>query len=189
MAQSEQQKALLKNNLQVPLIVRDLLITGQCPSDETIYGLHDIMGSYQPDMAVLTCAFVMKEIASLEMISTSDLAFLNLECERLIERYSARDDLAQDNPEMWEESQPDMMCDIAEDLEGFLDLLSLCKLSFEITAPHIAHILNIMDVQLQCQLMIVDEVIEKLAQQTQPTPPQSQNGYAADNVIMFPGNA
>ena len=183
MAQSTQQLALLKNNLQVPLIVRDLVVTGRVPSPDTTYGLHEMMGSYEPEKAVLCTAFVMKEIAALESFAATDMAFLHLECERLIERYSARDDLATDNPELWTESQPDTMGDIAEDLEGFIDLLSLCKLSFEITAPYVAQILDIMEVQLQCQLMIVDTVIENL--EAQPVPP-AITGYAADNVIAFP---
>ncbi len=183
MAQSTQQLALLKNNLQIPLIVRDLLVTGDAPTAEATYGLHEMMGSYEPDKAILCAAFVMKEIAAYESFAATDMAFLHLECERLIERYSARDDLAQDNPEIWEETQADMMGEIAEDLEGFIDLLSLCKLSFEITAPHVVQILDILEVQLQCQLMIVDTVIDNL--ESQPATP-SITGYDADNVIAFP---
>ncbi len=191
MAQSTQQLALLKNNLQIPLIVRDLLVTRRAPSPETTYSLHEMMGSFHPDRALLCAAFVMKEIASLESMATGDLGFLHLECERLIERYSARDDLAQDNPDLWEETQIDMMGEIAEDLEGFIDLLSLCKLSFEITAPYIAHTLEILDVQLQCQLMIIDTVVESLAmmdttQLPKALPASTVTGHDADNVLAFP---
>lgn len=190
MAQSEKQLALLKNNLQIPLIVRDLLVTGCAPSPETTYGMHEMMGNYQPDSAILCTALVMSEIATQENIAASDLEFLHMECERLIERYSARDDLAKDNPELWEETQSDMMGEIAEDLEGFIDLISLCKLSFEITAPNVVQILDIMDVQLQCQLMIIDEVLECLSKQNQKAEltHSSITGYAADNIIMFPAN-
>ena len=146
------------------------------------------MGNYQPDAALLCASLVLSEISALESIAASNLEFLHMECARLIERYSARDDLAHSNPDLWEETQVDMMSEIAEDLEGFIDLISLCKLSFEITAPNVVQILEILDVQLQCQLMIIDEVLERLAalkkKATLTTP--TITGYAADNVIVFP---
>ncbi len=187
MAQSNKQLALLKNNLCVPMVVRDLLNTSQEPSAETNYALHEMMGNYQPEMALLCSAFVMKEIINHENIKQDDVSFLDMECERIIERYSARDDLAQENPELWQETQIQMIGEIAEDLDGFIDLISLCKLSFEITAPHIAQILEIFDVQLQCQLMIIDEVTERLSnQEKSKSDAHAVTGYDADNIIMFP---
>jgi len=189
MAQSNQQLALLKNKIHIPMVVRDLLSTHQEPSRETNYALHEMMGNYQPETALLCSAFVMKEITNYNDEQQDDLSFLDMECERIIERYSARDDLAQENPELWEETQIQMMGKIAEDLDGFIELISLCKLSFEITAPHIAKILDIFDVQLQCQLMIIDEVMERLVSQEKSKPIQCNiTGYDADNVIMFPIN-
>ncbi len=189
MVQSNQQLALLKNKIYIPMIVRDLLSTGQEPSRETNYALHEMIGNYQPETALLCSAFVMKEITTHKKIGQDDLSFLNMECERIIERYSARDDLAQENPELWEETQIQMINDIAEDLDGFIDLISLCKLSFEITAPHIAKILDIFDLQLQCQLMIIDQVMEHITKQKKSKPMQCNIiGHDADNIIIFPTN-
>lgn len=180
MANTTQNLANLKNRLQMPLIVRDLLITQEQPNAEENYGLHEMLSDYSAEDALLTAAFTMQEIAAHQNVAVSDLAFLHLECERLIERYAARDDLFQENEELWSETQSDMVSEIAEDIEGFLDLLSLCILSFEITAPKIHKILTILDVQLQAQLIIIDEVQAML--DNLETQPHAQTG----NVIQFP---
>lgn len=188
MAQSEKQIALLKNALQMPLIVRDLLITNQNPSASAHYALHEMMGNFQPDEALLCAAFVMEEISKFESIISPDLTFLHMECTRIIERYSARNDLAEGNPELWTETQGEMMPMIFEDIEEFLELTSLCQLSFEITNPKTAIILDIITTQLQSHLMIVDEVIalqETLKDSLKNIP--TITGYMADNVVMFPG--
>ncbi len=190
MAQSTQQRALLKSNLQMPLVVRDLLVTSLPAASDTTYALHEMMSNYSPDQALLCAAFVVKEIASFETMATNDLEFLHMECERLIERYSARDDLANDNPDLWNETQANMMHDIAEDIEGFMDLIALCHMSFEVTAPKIAEILNILSIQLQSSLMIVDEVIslqDHITDSLKNAPLPETTGYEADNVIRFPG--
>ena len=201
MAQNDQQLALLKNRLQMPLIVRELLSAGKVPSDEETYGLHHMLSEYSIEDALLCGAFVMKEIAALGNTHPSDMAFMHMECERLIERYSARDDLAQENPDLWSASQIDMLDDMAEDLECFLDLLALCKLSYEITAPCVTSILDILDTQLQSQLMMVDEIISMHQEQklhavneiplgsieTQFILPAGYGAYG-DNIIPFPAN-
>ncbi|MCK5375007.1 MAG: hypothetical protein KAJ40_06965 [Alphaproteobacteria bacterium] len=205
MSQSNQQLALLKNRLQIPLIARDLLSDDKMPNDEETYAMHDMLCDFSTEEALLCAAFVMKEIAALGNVSPSDMAFFHMECERLIERYSARDDLAQDNPELWSNTQIDMLDEIAEDLEGFLDLLSLCKLSYEITAPAVTHIIEILDAQLQSQLVIIDEVIsmheaaakekleERVSINASPVHSIDANRYQfsvyGDNILQFPTNA
>ncbi len=189
MAQNEQKLALVKSKLQMPIIIRDLLITDQAPSAESTYALHDMMSSFQPDAAILSAAFTMKEIADIEDALSEDISFLHMECDRIIERYIARDEMAEENPELWSETQSEMMPVIAEDIEGFLELISLCYLSYDITNPKIAKIVNILNVQLQSHLMIVDEVItlqEDIKRQAALSTP-AINGYMADNVVMFPG--
>ncbi|PCJ03169.1 MAG: hypothetical protein COB14_00095 [Alphaproteobacteria bacterium] len=188
MAKNDKQMALLKSKLHMPLIVRDLLITNQSPNASTHYALHEIMGDFQPDSALLCAAFVMEEISNFESIISPDLTFLQMECTRIIERYSTRNDLAEKNHELWTETQSEMMLIISEDIEEFLEITSLCQLSFEITNPKIAIILNIITAQLQSHLMIVDEVVslqETLKSNMKTIP--AITGYMADNVIMFPG--
>lgn len=180
MAQTRQTLAALKNRLQMPLIVRDLLITETSASAESTYALHEMLSDYSAEDAILAAAFTLKEIASFQNVAATDLAFLHLECERLIERYSARDDLFQENPDLWNETQSDMVEEIAEDIEGFLDLLSLCMLSFEITAPKIHEILTILDTQLQSQLIIIDEVQSMLDNL------ETEQVSQTNNIIAFP---
>ncbi len=187
MTVNNKQMALLKNRLQMPLIVRDMLITNQIPTSDENYALHELLGNFSADEALLCSAFVMKEIANFETITSSDLTFLHMECDRLIERYSGRDDLAKENPEIWSEAQINMVDIIYEDLVDFLELLELCQLSFEITNPNLVKFLNIMKPQLQSHMMIIDEVIsmqqKPVGDNTLLTPPIT--GFEADNVIMF----
>lgn len=180
MAQTNQTLASLKNRLQMPMVVRDLLITDIAASNESTYALHEMLSDYSAEDALLAGAFTMQEIAAFQNVAATDLAFLHLECERLIERYGARDDLFQENPDLWNETQAEMVSEIAEDLEGFLDLLSLCMLSFEITAPKIHQILSILDTQLQSQLIIIDEVQDMLNNL------ETEQVAQPSNIIPFP---
>lgn len=195
MAQSintnEQTTARIKNNLQMPLIIRDLLIGDLKPADDATYALHEMLGNFTAEQAILCAAMSVQEIANFEGIISSDLSFLKMECERLQERYITRDLLSKENPELWEETQKEMMSIIAEDIEEFLDILSLCEMSFEITNPKLSSTLSIITTQLQAHLVIIDEVMELLKTDNTPlhfTAPESiTTGYMADNVIMFPG--
>lgn len=188
---NEQTLARIKNNLQMPLIVRDMLLTDSVPAADATYALHEMLGNYCAEQALLCSVMTVQEIASFEGIISADLSFLQMECDRLMERYISREQLAHDNPDLWEETQKDMMSVIADDTEGFLDLVNLCHLSFEITNPKIAKVLDIITTQLQAHLVIVDEVIEMLKTEKRSmafTAPQSLvNGFDADNVIRFPG--
>lgn len=188
MAQSNKTRASIKNKLQTPLVVRDLLEQNYDLGIEPdiIYAMHETLSKQSAENALLSAAFIIKEIAAFETIATNDLTFLHLECDRIIERYCAREDLAEDNPELWNDSQADMMDEIAEDIEGFLDLTALCQLSFEVTVPHISKILDILTAQLQSNLLIIDEVAQALAEK----PQHQENAQIpfADNVIMFPVN-
>lgn len=195
MAQNDKQRALLKNRLQMPLIVRELLTADKMPNDEETYAMHHMLSDYSIEDALLCGAFVMKEIADLGNVLPCDMPFMHMECDRLIERYAARDDLAQENPELWSNTQLNMIDDTAEDLECFLDLLALCKLSYEITAPCVTSILDILDTQLQSQLIIIDEIIamrhEEMRQTVNsPIATQvkitAQHGAYGDNIIPFP---
>lgn len=196
MAQSvninEQTLARMKNNTLMPLIVRDLLLSDTSAAADVTYAMHEIIGNFRAEKALLCGVLTVQEIATYEGIISTDLTFLKMECERLIERYIARDQLALDNPELWEETQRDMMGVIAEDLEGFLDLLNLCHMSFEITNIKMAKILDIITTQLQAHLVIIDEVMEMLEIQgrqmtlTQTHHHDTISGFEANNVIMFP---
>jgi|GEM_PF-3324651 len=199
MSQSDKQLALLKNRLQMPLIVRDLLSAGKMANGEETYAMHSMLSDFTIEDSLLCGAFVMKEVADLGNVCPADMAFMHMECERLIERYSARDDLAQENPEFWNHTQITMLDDMAEDLECFLDLLALCKLSYEITSPSVTSILQILDTQLQSQLLIIDEVIgmhqaEAIGEVVEAPKVSTENvvaaqfGASGDNILLFPSN-
>lgn len=174
----------------MPLIVRDLLLSDMKPSTDATYSFHEMIGNFTAEQALLCGVMTVQEIATFEGVISADISFLQMECDRLVERYTSRNALAEENPELWEETQKDMINVITEDIEGFLDVLSLCHMSFEITNPKIAIVLDIMTTQLQAHLVIIDEVAELLKSEQNNlvfTAPQTMiNGYEASNVIRFP---
>ena len=187
MAQSintkEQDLARVKNNLQMPLIVRDLMITGLSPENDAIYALHDIMSNMQPDDALLCAAFTIEEIANAEGIISTEISFLQTECARIIERYTKTSGRTG--------NQKDKMHTLVEDIEDFLDITSLCNMSFEITNQKAANLLDIIMTQLQAHLVIADEVVSMLEAQEEKgifiPPAHAISGMEAANIIMFPG--
>ncbi len=170
MAYRKQQLALLKNELQIPLIVRDYLITDQRPDSTANYALHEMMSDFLPNDAILAAAFVMKEIADSQMVTSADLKYLHMECDRIIEKYSS--------------NHINTMKSIFEDMEEFLDIISLCQMSFEIINSKINNIINILNIQMQSHLMIIDEVIS-MQKNVTPTP-HLTNQTTENNIVTFP---
>ncbi len=189
MAHTDQNLALLKNNLQMPLITRDLLLSDCTPAADATYALHEMLSDYSAEQAILCAVLTTQEITNFNNAISTDISFLKMECERLTERYTTRIDLEKENNDLWNETQRDMMPVIAEDIEGLLDILNLCSMTFEITNPKVSKILDILTIQLQSHLVIIDEIIERLNTQSRSMtlpPTKKVNGYQADNVIMFP---
>lgn len=186
----DQKTALLKTQLQLPMITRDILSGTDSLDSDASYALSDMLGGFTPEKALLACAFSMKEIASFEGIEMTDLKFLHMESDRLIERYCARIELEETNPDLWEETHGQSLESLSEDLDGFIELITLCQLSFDITDETLSKLTHIMNIQLQSQLMIVDQVIELIgatAKQNHYAGTPINTGYIADNVVMFPG--
>lgn len=177
MAQSNYQLAELKSRLEIPLVVRRVLKKSEAFDNDAAYAIAEVMSNLNPEDVLLCAAFSMKEIAGFEALAINDLTFLHMECDRIIERYGSTSDL-------WADTQHNMMDEMAEDLEGFLDLCALCHLSFEVTAPIIAQMIEIFAVQLQSQLLVIDEVID-LQADIENALKLSPIEYT-DNVIQFP---
>ena len=73
MAQSintnEQTLARIKNNLQMPLIVRDLLLSNAKPSIDATYSLHEMIGNFTAEQALLCGVMTVQEIQPLRASS------------------------------------------------------------------------------------------------------------------------
>ncbi len=153
------------NTKHIMAITQDILTADHTPSTKITGALHERISNLQPHEALLCAAKIMKEIAKSESIISTDLTFLQMESANIIKRYTA-------------ENEPDIkdIENIAEDLQGLIELTTLCHMSYEITNPKIAKLLNIITIQLQSHLMIIDEAIA-MHQTHTPTP---------DNIIMFP---
>lgn len=184
----DQKRAQLKVKLQLPIVVRELLKGTETLDDAAMYVISDMLCGYAPDQALLACAMAAKEIAAYDSENISDVGLLNMEAERIIECYATRLELGEDDPDLWADTQNNMMHVIAEDLESFTELMTLCQLSFDVTDKMLARLSSIMAAQLHSQLMIVDQVIELLGSVDRATdmPAHAMTGYMADNVVMFP---
>jgi len=179
--EQKQNKARIKNNLQMPLIIRDLMITGLRLENDVQYSLHELMSNMQPQDALLCAAFTTEEIVDIEDITSTDLTFLKEEYTRIITRYTGANHI---------DSEKDKIHTLIEDIEGFLDTMSLCHMSFEITNPKAAKFFDIIITQLQAHLVITDEIIAMMEQENitpMPIPPAHViSGISASNVIPFP---
>lgn len=184
----EQRMARIKNDVQIPMIIRENLSNKEILGPGTIYALHEILSNQTAEKSILCAVMTLQEIMNFHDLTNTDTSFLAMECDRLIERYVARDELADENKNLWNETQKEMMSVIAEDIENFLDLVNLCNMSFEVIDSKITKILDIIAIQLQSQLIIVDEIIELLDTQKRSASLniQTPTGIQADNIIMFP---
>lgn len=179
----EQDLALLKNKLQLPLIARDYLSENEAPASESRYALHEIMSNLQPQDALLCAAFILKEIASFDSGMATTQSWLHRECDALIACYANKDHL----------NESDITLPVlVRDMENFTELLDLAFLSYDVLNPKAAELLDIIVTQMHAQVTIVETVLE-MTEAAEHAPEHKlfaaapiNTGYMADNVVMFP---
>lgn len=183
--QDDRNLALLKSRLQLPLIVRQLLKSGEKMEGETKYAIHTLLGDLDPVQALLCAAFCLKEIADYEGLDFSGYNFLHTECNRLIKRYAHAHLFMQEGHAGQTESVASAWAELAEDLENFSEMLDLCRLSFEVVGPHSFEILEILSIQIDAQALIAEEVSGQTGTAKEKTAPLTPIA-AQGNVIPFP---
>lgn len=188
MTTEKQKTAQIKNELQVPLIVRDFLEGREEFTVESHYAMSETLSNLPPCGALLSCAFAYQNFIAACDTKTTNLDILNMACDRLIERYVSREILADENPDLWEETQPDMMICIAEDIEETLILVALCEDRFKHMSAQEQSLLNSLRIQLQAQFVIVEEVLHlhELLQIENIEVGYVPQHIMSDNVIAFP---
>lgn len=179
----DQELALLKVRMQAPMIVRDLLATNLKLDSDMQFSLSEMISNMDAINTLLCAALSMKEINDFKDAGAQCKNLAGLECERILERY--HENAAINGPE-WD------IKTLAEDLENFIEMAELCHMSYEILDPKIAAIINVLCAQINAQIMIVDHVIAYMNAQEQHGHKSLKvsaykTGYAADNIVMFPG--
>lgn len=177
--------AALKNRLQIPMIVRDYLEDSSITAAEIQYGMNDMLSNFKSEDAVLSIAFAMSDIATLCHDNDEQMSLLKMECDRLIERYAARDRMSQHDPDHWHMTQAQMIPVIAEDIDGFLELLEMCHMTLDITAPRPASILTTFIAQLGAHGMIMDTIKTALMTEAATHAHRCATPFS-DNIIPFP---
>lgn len=182
--QDNRNLALLKSRLQLPLIVRQLLKSGEKMEGETKYAMHTLLGDLDPVQALLCAAFCLKEIANYEGLDFSGYNFLHTECNRLIKRYAHAHLFMTEGHAAQTQSVASAWGRLTEDLENFSEMLDLCRLSFEVSGPHSAEILEVLSIQIDAQTMIADEICGHSGQTKSDSLPFA--AAATGNIIPFP---
>lgn len=176
----EQQLALLKNKLQLPLIARDYLLADETPNAESRYALHEMMSNLQPQDALLCAAFILKEISSFGEKQNPAEILLHRECDQIIACYANKDDFNETNVTLHV---------FANDMERFAELIDLCQLSYDIMNEKASDLLEIISTQIHAHITIVDTVLDMMDGAQHKKMLKSApiiSGYKADNVVMFP---
>lgn len=145
---SANEKALLLNRLQFPLIARDYQDVSQEPDDDARYALHEMLGDLTPTTALLCAATTLQEIA----YSHEGLTYLNEFCHGIIDKYGPRVISREDI------SAADLL-PLYADLERIVEIMEMCRMTFELVRPETLVFLDILIPQMESQMMIVDEAM------------------------------
>ena len=164
----DQERALLLNRLQFPLIARDYMDAGAPLEDDARYALHEMLGDLSPPMALLCAAATLQDIA----LSHEGLTYLRDVCGRILHTYGA---------DALEGKEPSLS-PLLEDLEQILELMEMCRMSFEIVQPETLVFINILMPQINAQIMIVEQA---LAQRWTDTPAHKTTA----EIVEFPVTA
>jgi hypothetical protein len=180
--------ALLTVKLQIPLLVRDVLMgKGELP-DDVHYGIHEALSDMQPDTALLCMAVTIQQmIKVLPQSIKTDAQVLSLECSRIISEYGA----------VWMKNMRHENMDnayilkvlehIPEDLDVLGDLMEVGLGIHVAENSAAADIINILKIQAGAHAIIAEEFLDVFMAQTLnissgKSLPQAANG----NVVGFP---
>ena len=195
---SDKDLANITNRLQVPLIVDDI-IHGQAPlTDDTAFGLHEILSDFEPDSALLSIALSTRKIAQRFQHKAASMGVLKIECERMIADYA----------DMWLKNANaahlddnvvfETLMNIPEDLETLSELIESCMPFLKRFSDEAAELLDILSVQARAQVLVAESFIDILDAQNQDDEPLANDNTElehfiplqahaqASNVIQFP---
>lgn len=152
--------ALFRAEYLLPTIIKGVM-NRQIPLNaEAEHSIHTVISEMEPDMALLCCANIAKEIYAYEKTRELDLAFLGNLSEKIVKEFHPVCALAETNPDLRNKKFKAMLPRLAERMEKFMDNLDLTRVALEIYDAGAASILNILMIQLQGQFLIVDQLIE-----------------------------
>lgn len=193
---SDQNLATITNRLQVPLIVDDIIHDKTPLTDDTAFGLHEILSDYEPDSALLSIALSARKIAQRFQHKAASMGVLKIECERMISDYA----------DMWLKNANaatlddnlvfETLMNIPEDLETLSELIESCMPFLKRFSTEAAELLDILSVQARAQVLVAESFIDIMDAQNQDNEPLANDNAdlealiplqaQANNVIQFP---
>ncbi|MCB1681829.1 MAG: hypothetical protein KDI65_07845 [Alphaproteobacteria bacterium] len=152
--------ALFRAEYLLPTIIKGVLTQHIPLNAEAEHSIHTVISELEPDMALLCCANIAKEIYAYEKSRELDLAFLGNLSEKIVKEFRPVCALAQTNPDARNAKLKALLPRLAERMEKMMDNLELTKVALEIYDANAAEILGILLIQLHGQFLIVDQLIE-----------------------------
>lgn len=178
--------ALMASHLQAPMVIADILSKRSDLDDDTRFGLHDLLSEMQPDSVLLTIALAVKPVAEAFAPASASMGVMAMECGRLMEEYGHAwlAQLRQQDPGRI--SSAEILGDMIEDLEYFIELLELGIDFLRAKDALSAEIFEILFVQARAHLLIAEEFLHAASSVIPPM--LAQQALAANNIIQFPGS-
>lgn len=159
-SRSNKYPALFRAEYLLPTIMKGILTKHIPLNPEAERSLHTVISEMEPDIALLCCANIAREIYIYEKNRELDLALLGVLSEKIIKEFRPVCKLAETNPAAREAKLQALLPRLAERMEKLMDNLALTKVALEIYDANAAEILDILLIQLQGQFLIVDQLIE-----------------------------
>lgn len=152
--------ALFRAEYLLPTIIKGVLNRQIALNAEAEHSIHTVISEMEPDMALLCCANIAKEIYGYEKTRELDLAFLGNLSDKIVKEFRPVCALAETNPDQRTSRLKAMLPRLADRMEKFMDNMDLTRVALEIYDANAASILNILLIQLQGQFLIVDQLID-----------------------------
>ena len=181
--------ALFRADVLLPLIIKGALEKGIPLDDEGEHTVHAVISNFQPDMAILCCARIAKEIYTYQKSQGNDYPYLGAFCDSLIARYKPTCVLTESNPRLHDVKLKNIMPELSEVLDKFIENLELSKIAMEMTDTSAAAILNILITQLQSKTLLVDLILEEENKSYRYEDIETHDAADMTNVIPFPVTA
>ncbi len=201
-ALTEDQFEQLRQQLIVPLAVRDILGFDLNVEPEMQYGLHMALSEIDPDSALLAIAICAQDIANKAIHAAPIAHALTVQCNTILNEYGPlwlRNNL---NAPIPSHVYQEILDTAPEDLECIADLLDALEADLGEDMGAMTPLIKLLSIQARAHMEIADFVLAEIAYEKQVTDNREispQFGYVqdqveqvieantSDNIIVFPG--
>lgn len=193
---SDQNLAVVSNELQLPCIIGDILSGVEALGGDMAFALHDLLSDFEPDTALLAIALGAEKLALACGADIPGAAVLRMECGRIIGEYGPswirgahNGGSAQDALISAGDTVAERLAYVPEDLESLAELLDFAAEGFARRHEDAAALCGILAVQARAQALVAEAFLDMAAEDESgervctaaPLPAAPRN-----NVILFP---